>query len=232
MTTGVMTYTWQNVIDDALYQAGKKDIGNAAETELITIATRMLNGMLKYWQSRGVQLHTVDEFEIPLYGSKQSYTIKMTTGDLSTEDRPMRLISAHRRDNTSLYEIPIDVISLEEYHEITIKSIVGPTTKVAVLRGVDVMTLYIWPIADAATALAADYTLLAHVQRAVNVAETGSLTATPDFPSEQYLAAVYGLADLMCKGKPEITTKAKQYFNEMLMTDQEPVSLFFHPEIQ
>lgn len=229
MTTSIMTYTWQNVIDDALYQAGKKDIGNAAETELVEIATRALNGMLKYWQSRGVQLHTIDTVTIKQYSSKQSYTIKLVTGDI-LEDRPMRIISASRRDNDTGYDIPINVISYEEYDAITIKSTTGPVTQVACTKAADSMTVYVWPV-SADTVGDEQYSVILTTQRPVNVAESGSLNATPDFPSEQYLAAVYGLADIMSKGaNPKITAKATQYFNEMLATDQENISIFWQPE--
>jgi len=229
MTTSIMTYTAQNIVDDALYQAGKKDIGNPAETELVEISLRMYNGMLKYWQSRGVQLHTIQEIEIPLWGSKQSYVIRKDgTGDYDI-DRPMRIIGAHRKDNVSLYEIPIDVISYEEYHEITIKSIVAPVQQVAMTKQADQMTVYIWPIADDAAEVGSAYSLMLAIQRALNIAETGG--NTPDLPSEMYLAAVYGLSDLMCKGKDkDIAKKAQDYFTSLLMTDQESVSLFFHPE--
>jgi len=230
MTTTLST-TAQNIIEDAFRKVGVKALGSALETEQMTIALRALNSLIKQWESRGVKLHTIYDVEVPQYGSKQSYTMKLVTGDVLI-DRPMRVVSARRRDNSSLYETPILVIPREEYKQLTIKSSTGPVTQVAYERQKDYGLLYVWPVSDSLQA-SPTYTVILTIQRAINIFDD-SATA-PDLPSEMYLAITYGLADILADdcGKPQsgyIRDKAQDYFNQLLMTDQENASIFIQPE--
>ncbi len=338
----VLSVIAQDIINDAVRKCGVKDIGNEVSPEEIEIALRMLNSLIKQWESRGVKLHTIYDLEIPQYGSKQSYrldstnlitswgnnsydsfafingdittaiktgagtqtaqtnaisvaigkqctlvatwtnvagqaptltgtggfttttlvagvntitfaataasivitatntataswvcTFKMARGDVDIS-RPMRAISARRRDNATLYETPILLLSREEYKQLTIKSSVGPVTQVSYERQLDYGTLYVWPISDALYATP-DYTIILTIQRAIDIFDTAE--DAPDLPSEMFLAAVYGLAEILADDysvdineRKLIGIKAQNYFGQLIMTDQETTSIFFQPE--
>ncbi|MDP2366557.1 MAG: hypothetical protein Q8M94_22610, partial [Ignavibacteria bacterium] len=160
-------------------------------------------------------------------------TFKMVYGDVDIA-RPMRVISARRSNNATSYETPINVISREEYKQITIKNSVGIVTQIYYERQKDYGILYVWPVSDA---LSSDpkYTVIASIQRAINIFD--NTLDSPDLPSEMYLAAIYGLADLLMEdyqmpsSKRElIKSRAEEYFNILIMTDQETTSIFWQPE--
>lgn len=342
MTTTLSTIA-QNIINDVLRKCGVKDLGNEVSPEEIDIALRMLNSLIKQWESRGVKLHTIYDLEVPQYGSKQSYaldstnlisswgnnfyntfafigsditsaiftspatpktaesnviivpvgkqcvltatltsvsgqvptltgtggfptttlvagvntisfvataasiiitatntaaarwgcTFKMARGDVDIS-RPMRAISARRRDNATLYETDILLLSREEYKKMAIKSSVGPVTQVAYERQLDYGTLYVWPVSDALY-VAPTYTVILTIQRAIDIFDTAE--DTPDLPSEMYLAMIYGLAEILVddysidiRERQMIGAKAQSYFAQLVMTDQETTSFFWQPE--
>lgn len=342
MTTALSTIA-QNIINDAIRKCGVKDIGNEVSSEEVEIALRMLNSMIKQWESRGVKLHTIYDLEIPQYGSKQNYrldntnlitswannsyntfasingditsaidstpatqtaqtnaitvaigkqctitavwtnvagqaptltgtggfttttlvagtntisfvatatsivitatntaaaswgcTFKFPKGDVDIA-RPMRAVSARRRDNATLYETPILLLSREEYKQLTIKSSgPAPVTQVSYERQIDYGTLYVWPVDDSLYATP-DYTVILTIQRAIDIFDTAE--DTPDLPSEMFLALVYGLAEILCDDysveineRKLIGAKAQNYFGQLLMTDQETTSFFWQPE--
>lgn len=341
MSTTLSTVA-QNIVNDALRKIGVKDIGNEVSPEEVEIGLRMLNSLLKQWETRGVKLHTVYDVEVPQYGGKQSYTLdsknlitswgnnnydsfsfidaditsavylavgtqtaqsnpisvaigkqcklvatwtniggqaptltgtggfpttilvagentisfiatsssilltitntvaaswscafKMARGDVDIA-RPMRIVSARRRDNATLYETPILVISREDYKILTIKSSQGPVTQVAYERQSNYGTLYVWPVSNA-TITSPDYTIILTVQRDIDIFDTAE--DAPDLPSEMFLALIYGLADILADDysipvtdRGIIAAKALNYFNQILITDQETASIFFQPK--
>ena len=225
-TTGTL------LIHDAMRLAGLKDMGNDPSPEEIEFGLRMLNTMIKQWETRGVKLHTFYDLSVPQYGSKSNYSIMSSGGDV-TLDRPMRVVSARRKVNATLYETEISLISREDYERITIKASVGAVSQVFYDRQLNYGTLYVWPVSDALVS-APTYDVILNVQRAIGILST--VEDVPDLPSEQYLALIYGLAEILADGGvlgiPErqlLTAKAKDYLNQLLMTDQETTSFFFQP---
>lgn len=333
----------QNIINDALRKCGVKDIGNEVSPEEVEIALRMLNSLIKQWESRGVKLHTIYDLLIPQYGSKQSYSLDNTnlitswgnnsydtfafitsditsaiyttagtqtaqtnaitvaigkqckvvatwtnvagqaptltgTGGFPTTTlvagvntisfvatatsivitatntaaarwgctfhfprgdvdiaRPMRVISARRMENGTLYETPILLLSREEYKQMVIKSSVGPVTQVSYEKQIDYGTLYVWPV-DSSLYTAPTYTVILTIQRAIDIFDSSA--DTPDLPSEMFLAAVYGLADILADDysvgideRKLIGAKAQNYFGQLIMTDQETTSFFWQPDM-
>ena len=340
----ILSTVAQNIINDAIRKCGAKDIGNEVSPEEIETSLRMLNSLIKQWETRGVKLHTIYDLEIPQYGSKQSYaldatnlitswgnnsydtfafidaditsaiyatvgtqtgqtnpitvaigrqcklvatwtnvagqaptltgtggfptttlvagvntisfvatgtsivitstntaaaswgcTFKMARGDVDIS-RPMRVVSVRRRDNATLYETPILLISREEYKQLTIKSSGGPVTQVAYERQLDYGTLYVWPV-SAALYATPDYTVILTIQRAIDIFDAAE--DTPDLPSETYLAVIYGLAEILVDDysvdiseRKMIGAKAQSYFSQLITTDQEVSSIFWQPEIR
>ena len=71
----VLSTTAQNIVNDAYTLISAKDIETALTASELDFGLRMLNNLIKQYQMRGVQLHTIADLSIPLGASKESYTI-------------------------------------------------------------------------------------------------------------------------------------------------------------
>lgn len=227
----VLSTTAANIIKDAYYLVGAADIEDSLSAGETAVGLRFLNSFIKHLQSRGAQLHTISDIEIPLYGSKQSYTIGPDASYDKNTGRPMRIISARRR-NSDGYELPMIEISREDYKNLPIKSTVAQPTQFAFERLAGYGVVYIWPVSDAATAETSEYTMVATIQRAVDIFDTNEDAG--DFPSEMHLAITYCLADMLPCGtksaRQDIKSKAPNYLAMLLSTDQETASIMIQQD--
>lgn len=227
MTTAHSTTALQ-IVDDAAFLVGRKNIGNTLPSDDVTLFLRLLNDMVKQWESAGVYLHTLEDVSIELDGIKQSYTLS-PTGDVVT-GRPMRCVSARRVDLNG-YETPIDLISREDYKRLPIKTSTGPTTLAAYEKQATYGTLYVWPLGLATDSLSVT------IQRPIDIFDTSADTG--DFPSEMFLALKYGLAAILADGtgvplptRRDIKAEAQRYFTILKSGDQETTSLFIQPQMR
>jgi hypothetical protein len=222
----VLSTTAANIISDAYFLVGAKDVYNPIAPEEQEVGLRFLNSFIKYLQSRGVQLHTIADIEIDLYGSKQSYTVGPGESYDVNTGRPMRIISARRRDADG-YEIPMVEISREDYKRLPLKSTVSPPTQYAFEKLASYGVVYIWPISDAANLAASDYTMIATIQRAIDIFDNGEDGG--DLAPEMVLAITYCLADMLpigtSQGRANVKLKAPDYLAQLLATDQETTSI-------
>lgn len=233
MATTLAT-TAQNIVNDAYTLIGAKDLETAITAAELEFGLRMLNNLIKQYQMRGVQLHTIADLTIPLGASNQSYTIGPDASyDLNTA-RPIRIISARRQDSDG-NEIPLLVISREDYKRLPAKDTVGTITQVAYERLADYGVVYVWPVNDEAL-ISSTETLLLSVQRDIDVFDNSEDTG--DFPPDKHMALTYGLAAILIDVLPNggsgrvqaIKVQAAELLNMALITDQEPVSLFIQPD--
>lgn len=229
----VLSTVASNIISDAIYLVGAKDLGSPLSAEESEVGLRFLNSFIKYLQSRGVQLHTVSDIEIDLYGSKQSYTVGPDAAYDVNTGRPMRIISARRRDADG-YETPMIEVSREDYKRLPVKTTVGPPNQFAFEKLAAYGVVYIWPISDAASLAASDYTMIATIQRAIDIFDTSD--DTPDLPSEMHLAITYCLADMIPYGtkmaREDVKRKAPDFLATLLATDQETTSIIIQQELR
>ncbi len=154
----VLSETAQQIINDAYQLAGRKDMFNELEPEEIEFGLRLLNDLIKQWQSRGVELSSILDVEVPLYDSKQSYVLG-PSGDLDI-GRPMRVVSARRRDSSG-YDLPFEppISSREDYKRLPLKDSAGVTVMAAYERRLTDGLVYVWPVSDtASTALTTAWT--------------------------------------------------------------------------
>lgn len=145
-----LSETAQQIINDAYQLTGRKDMFNELEPEEVEFALRLLNDMIKQWQTRGVELSSIDDIEIPLYDQKQSYILG-PAGDLDM-GRPMRAISARRRDSSG-YELPFEppISAREDYKRLPLKTSTGTTIMAAYERRLTGGVVYVWPVSDTAS---------------------------------------------------------------------------------
>jgi hypothetical protein len=228
MTT-THTTTAQQIIDDAYTLIGKKDMGASLEWAEVEYGLRLLNDLIKQWQTKGVRLQTVYDMTVTIVAAKASYTVS-ATGDVVLA-RPDRIISALRRDSDN-DDTPVDVVSMEDYRRLSIKASPGQTTMIAYAKTTDSGTVYVWPVEDAVGA-----SLILAVQRQID--KFDDTEDAGDFPSEMFLALKFGLAALLDNGvgrtqeeRRTLKIDALTYFSELQATDQETTSFFFQPLVR
>lgn len=311
-TSGTTAYSTNGsqIITDAYLTCGAIDIESDPSAAQYQFALRMLNRMVKQWQTRNVALHFFQDLTIPLVDGKQLYVLgpSQTAPNIAIP-RPMRIVSANRKTYTAfgtstdtvtpavgsqaftvaaslafvagqvvnidtptgnsasgtvttytgttltinitsvanataasywliytndsyINETEITMISREDYGRLNAKNNPGIVTQAYYDRQSTLGNLYVWPQPSDSLS-----TLVPTIERQVEIfVDDGD---TPDFPVESELALVYGLAAILCDSltlplqeKADIKSKATDYFNQMLMTDQENVSFFFQPDMR
>jgi len=233
MTTSGQTEFSTNgsqIVTDAYLVCGGIDIEAAPSAAQYALALRMLNRMIKQWQTRGVMLSFFKDVTFTLTSGVGSYVVGtgQTPPNIATS-RPMRVISANRKDSSG-NETEMTIISREDYSRLSDKANTGIPTQLYYDRQATSGTIYVWPVPSDSTS-----TAIITIERQVEIfVDDGD---TPDFPVETELALVYGLAGILCgpltiplQEAQIIKAEALNYFNQALMTDQETTGFFFQPD--
>lgn len=126
-------------------------------------------------------------------------------------------------------DIEVTQVSRNDYERLTTKTSSGTPVQAYYDRQSTYGIMKVWPVPSDS-----DSSLYVGIERSVEVFDDSE--DTPDFPTETELALVYGLSEILCDAldRPaqktkELKMKATDYFNQMLMTDQENTSIFVQP---
>lgn len=230
------TLNRDQIIVSALRKIGiiePSDTTASIDSNIIANAVVTLNTMVKQWATEGIKLWTVVELTLPLVATKTTYLLGPSL-DLDT-DKPLKLIQAWIR-NTSVtphIDIPMNVISKQEYNILGSKQSTGTSNSIFMDPGLTSSTLYVYLTPD--TLAASTYEMHLVVQRPIK--DITSSTDTPDFPNEWLNALVWGLADELSiefdvplNIRQEIAMRAERYRTQLVDWDTEYNSTFFQPD--
>jgi len=138
--------------------------------------------------------------------------------------RPLNILEArlHRADGT---EIPLEIISREEYMALPNKTYSGTPNQVFCDKATGNAGFYVWPACD-------DVQELIMMTSRSPIEDFDSTANNPDFPQEWYLALVYNLAVLVGPKfgaviQPEVSAMAYDLKDRASGFDQENTSVFF-----
>jgi hypothetical protein len=230
-----LTTTAQQIIDDAYTIIRVKGFLDPLENEQVEFALRMLNSMLKQWEKDACYIHVLSDITIALNGSKQSYTIGPSASYDINAGRPLKLVSALRRDSNNV-DTPVKVVSLEDYRRIPQKGIVDEINTVAYERSTAYGIVYVWPVNDEVL-ISSTRDLVGTFQRPFDIFDTNE--DTPDLPAEMFLTVTYGLAAILVNTAPlpmnekiSLKAEAMALYNTMKADDGEKVSFFFKPSVR
>lgn len=144
-------------------------------------------------------------------------------------ERPLRVLQALRLDTDDV-STPLEVQTIDEFHELPNLTTDGPVTQIAFQPTLSTATMFVWPQTDDVS----DVIKFWYHRPFEDFDATGD---EPDFPQEWYLALGYGLAQILCDtyGVPasaanKIETKAMYYHDLALSFDQEQGSVYFEPD--
>lgn len=232
-TTASYTQTRDEAIAFALHRLNMFDINVTPDATTIQFCSDTLNQLLKHLQTKGIKLWSVTELTVPLTAAKNSYILS-PTGDFVT-NKPLRMIQAFIRNNavTPALDIPLRIISQEEYNRLGSKGSTGITNSVymEVLRDTAVLHTFLTPDTFTAT----NYSL--HIIVQLPVADMTLSTSNFDFPNEWLYAVGWKLAAELAVpfGLPQekvavVEQKAMQALDEIEGWDREWASTFFIPD--
>lgn len=170
------------LIKGALRLAGVLAQGETPTASQISDAAESLNLMVKAWEADGMSLWALRTYTITPVAGQTSYTL--------SSPKPLKALQAWNRETSSNVDIPMRIITKQEYNILGNKSTTGNPIQMYFEPGLDSSTVYLFPTPDANAASQRVIHMVA--QRPYQ--DFDSSTDTPDFPQEWYEAVKYGLA--------------------------------------
>ena len=191
MTTSASTnfsVSRDDLIKGALRKIGVVAQGESPTADQITEGAFALNLLVKAWQADGMPLWALRTTTVPLTTDVNSYEIG--TGKTVNTDKPLKVIQAWNRNTTSNVDVPMRIITKQEYSILGNKTTAGNPIQVYYEPLRDSGILHVFPT-PSATDASAQQLYITH-QRPYE--DFNASTDTPDFPQEWYMAVLYGLA--------------------------------------
>ena len=191
-TSGTTTYSVNRdqVITAALRKIGVVAQGETATTDQITEGAFALNLLVKAWEADGMPLWALRTTAIPLTAGKTSYSIGTDISNDIVTDKPLKVIQAWNRDPISKVDIPMRIITKQEYAILGNKTTSGKPIQLYYEPQRDQGVVYLFP--TPASSDVSSSVIYITYQRPFE--DFNASSDTPDFPQEWYEAVVYGLA--------------------------------------
>jgi len=113
-----------------------------------------MNGMFGQWSADGFVIPNAVREEFSLVSGTASYT--MGPSATFNTSRPTNIVRAtiEIQDANPYETAPVDIITVEDYADISNKATAGTPTKLYVEHTATQITLYLWPVPDAANKIA------------------------------------------------------------------------------
>jgi hypothetical protein len=208
MSSDQTTKTARDLITGALRKIGQYAPGESLDPNDAEDALDTLNGMLDLWSNQRLAVYNQIETVQNLTAGQASYTIG--SGGYFNIERPYRIAKCYSRLTTtnSTVDFPCDVMTLEKYGDIGLKSQPGPWPKeVYYNSGWPQGTLVFWPVPSSNVEF---HLWTDQVFTALN------LTTVVSLPRGYFLGLQYALAELLCSEygmavPPDIKQYAKDF---------------------
>lgn len=239
------TTTRDDIIKRALRIVGALGQGETPPAQAVTEASQALNDITKEWQADGMQLwkraHNAMSGTI---SAGVSITLGPTgTSSNVTGEAPLKILDAWYRNTTTSVDVPLNLITKNEYDKLPNKGVQGTPTQLyydflrskssSVGSGNSQGVLYLYP-AMSSTFIAANTIYISGVYP---LYDFDSSSDQPDVPDYLVNALVWGLADQLAYEyglgpveKSQIEKKAMKHKAIALSFDQEEGSLFLFPD--
>lgn len=223
--TYAFTLTRDEIIQAALRTLQVYGIGDAIPAQVITDCAQALNIWTKALAKNGLFLWCVQEISVAMVAAQASYNI----GPLTATPRPMRVLDAYLRNNSSLSDVSLTITSRYDYDTLGLKAAAGIPNQLyydpQLTNGI--VTLYNVPL---------DTTNTLHLVIQRQIQDFNLATDNPDFPQEAFQMLKWGLADEIGLEQgardnvlDRVSQKARYYMGEFTDSQQEFASVFFTP---
>lgn len=203
--TAPVSNTPYGIIYDAYHDAGLLGLGEEPNSEQLTEGMRRLCDVINLWQTQGLKLFLLEDFEITLTANKASYSMGLT-GDIVMA-KPSRILQAYILLTEGLVRRPLVSLSWDEWMRLSqVSGNQGQISSYFVNKQADLLTVTFWNTPNTEEALNTAHVLL---QRQVD--NPINLEADMMFPAEWRIALRWGLADDLATGQPDaIMTRCAQ----------------------
>lgn len=212
------TVTRDDIIKRALRLIGVVAQGETPTTDQITEAALSLNGLVKAWQADGMPLWALKQYSVPLTDSVNAYTIGV--GATINTPKPLKVTQAWFRNTTSNVDIPLRILTRQEYNMLGNKTTQGSPIQIYYEPLLDTGVLHVFPTPSATDALSG--TIYIVYQRPYE--DFDASTDNPDFPQEWYDAITYGLATRLAPEYGVPSSDRKALWQEMSVIKQEALN--------
>lgn len=183
-TSGTYDYTItrDQLIYGALRLAGVIAQGETPSASQVSDAATTLNMLVKAWMADGMPLWAIRTVTITPVANQNTYTYNTP--------KLLKPLQAWNRQTASQVDIPMRMISRQEYNILGNKSTTGNPIQLFFNPDRDSTEIKLFPTPDSNAAAQNVIYIVAQVP----YQDFNSATDTPDFPQEWYEAIKYGLA--------------------------------------
>lgn len=228
MTTYDFTLNRDEVIKGALRLCGVISQGQTPDTSQTNDAAEALNVLVKAWEAEGLPLWCLKTASFTPVASTGSYTVGV--GQTVNTQKPLKLLQAWYRNTATNVDVPITLLTQQQYDALPNKSQEGTTSQLYYQPLVDTGVIYTYLVPD--STFASQKTIFFRFQRPF--ADFDASSDVPDFPQEWIRALKYGLADEISLeyGVPkatrdELRLRAEMFKDEALGFTEEEGSFYF-----
>ncbi len=211
--------TRDDIIQRALGLLGVIPIGGSYSS---TDAELALNSLVKAWMADGLQIWSLTSYSVPLTNAINTYSIGL--GQTINIPKPLKIIQAYNRNISTNVDIPMRIVTRQEYNMLGNKSISGNPIQLYYQPKRVTGDLFVYPTPTSVEA--SNNQIVIHYQRPFEDFDTGA--DEPDFPQEWFDALAYGLACRLAPTYGIPINDRKQLWNEMTIIKQEAMN--FGPE--
>jgi hypothetical protein len=219
MTTSASTNFELNrdqIIKGALRILGVLAQGETPTTDQVNEAAEALNLLVKAWMADGMPLWAIRKLDFPLTATA-TYTIGV--GMTINTPKPLRIIQVFNR-NINGIDIPMRIITKDEYWRLGNKSSTGNPIQLMYDPGIHSGTIYLFPVPDT-TSIANNHIHIIY-QRLYE--DFDSSVDTPDFPQEWLDALKFGLASRLAPEYGVPATERNLINQDMMRIKQEALN--------
>lgn len=176
------------IIKGALRLIGAIAQGENPTTDQVTEASEALNLMVKAWEADGMPLWGLSEYALSVTSGQTGYQIGL--GYEVNIPKPLKIIQAFNRNTTTNIDIPMRVVTKQEYNMLGNKTTTGLPIQLYYDPQRDYGKVYLFPTPDS----------IAEAQNKIHIIyqrpfeDFDTSTDNPDFPQEWLEALKYGLA--------------------------------------
>ena len=191
MTTSnstVFNVTRDQIINGALRILGVLSTGQTADVGQITEAAEALNIFVKALEAEGMPQWGISTYAIPLTAAANTYQIGI--GKTINISKPLKVIQAWNHDSTSNIDIPMRLLTRQEYSMLGNKTSSGNPIQYYYEPRINYGVLSVFPTPSSTEAT--NNTIYITYQRTFE--DFLAAGDTPDFPQEWLETLKYGLA--------------------------------------
>lgn len=209
------TVTRDDIIKGALRLCGALATGETPTTDQVSDASEALNMMVKAWQADGMALWAIKEYSLTPTLDTQTYDIGL--GKTVDIPKPNKIIQAILHDTSTDVDIPMRIITRDEYNRLGNKATSGQPIQIYYEPLGTYGVLHVFPTADATT-VSSKQIKITYMRP---FEDFDASTDEPDFPQEWFEALKYGLATRLAGEYGISLDDRKQLLQEALLIKNE-----------